>query len=120
MFIALLEFRNLYTRYPLGITAVRPEPDSIALGVESEERAAEILFNLLPSYVSDHEVHGVPGLRITRRDQTAIELQVLGELARLRLTGLPATVWRSAEARALAQWIDPDSMQLCWRSSPRT
>ncbi len=120
VFVALLEYRNVYTRYPLGITAVHPEPDGIALGVESEERAAEILFNLLPSYVSDHEVHGVPGLRITRRDRTAIELQVLGEPARLRLTGLPATVWRTAEARALSQWIDPDSMQLCWRSSPRT
>lgn len=120
VFVALLEFRNVCTRYPLGITAVHPEPDGIALGVESEERAAEILFNLLPSYVSDHEVHGVPGLRITHRDRTAIELQVPGEPARLRLTGLPSTVWRAAEARALSQWIDPDSMQLCWRSSPRT
>ncbi|TLS42631.1 hypothetical protein FE633_29515 [Streptomyces montanus] len=62
----------------------------------------------------------MPGLRITRRDRTAIELQVLGEPARLRLTGLPATVWRSAEARTLSNWIDPDSMQLCWRSSPHT
>ncbi|MDW4909177.1 hypothetical protein RB628_28525 [Streptomyces sp. ADMS] len=120
VFVALLEFRNVCTRYPLGVTAVHPEPDGIALGVESEERAAEILFNLLPSYVSDHEVHGVPGLRITHRDRTAIELQVPGEPARLRLTGLPSTVWRAAEARALSQWIDPDSMQLCWRSSPRT
>lgn len=120
LFVELLEFRNVYTRYPLGIIALHPESDGIALSVESEDRAAEILFNLLPSYVSGDEVHGVPGLRITRRDQTAIELQILGESARLRLTGLPATVWRAAELRALSQWIDPDSMQLCWRSSPRT
>ncbi|MGW6563903.1 hypothetical protein [Streptomyces sp. NPDC054975] len=101
--LGLLEFRNLYTRYPLGITAVRPEPDGIALHVESEERAAEILFNLLPTYVSeeDHEVHGVPGLRITQRDRTASELRVLGEPTRLRLTGLPARLWRSAIARML-------------------
>ncbi|MGQ4383543.1 hypothetical protein [Streptomyces sp. SAS_270] len=118
--VALLEFRNLYTRFPLGITAVQPQPDVITLGVESEERAAEILFNLLPSYAPAHkEVQGVPGLRITRRHRTAIELQVLGESARLRLTGLPSTLWRSAEERTLSNWIDPDSMDLCWRSSPR-
>ncbi|AZS84513.1 hypothetical protein ELQ87_09620 [Streptomyces griseoviridis] len=118
--VGLLEFRNLYTRFPLGISAVQPRPDVIGLGIESEERAAEILFNLLPSYVPAHnEVHGVPGLRITRRHQTAIELQVLGESARLRLTGLPSTLWRSAEERALSNWVDADSMHLCWRSSPR-
>ena len=70
--MGLLEFRNSYTRYPLGITSVHPQPDGIALRVESMERAAEILFNLLPTYVSEDEVHGVPGLRITRRGRTAI------------------------------------------------
>ncbi|MGW1519807.1 hypothetical protein [Streptomyces sp. NPDC002287] len=118
--LGLLEFRNVYTRYPLGITAVHPEPEGIALRVESEERAAEILFNLLPTYVSDNEVHGVPGLRITRRDRTAIELRVLGEPARLRLTGLPARLWRSAIATMLDKWIDPDAMLLCWKSSPKS
>ncbi|MDQ0834362.1 hypothetical protein QF032_006206 [Streptomyces achromogenes] len=118
--LALLEFRDIYTRFPLGITVVRPEPNGIALAVESRERASEILFHLLPSCASDEEVQGVPGLRITRRDRTAIELQVLGEPARLRLFGLPARLWRSAEASTLDKWIDPDSMQLCWRSSPRS
>ncbi|MEV5605450.1 hypothetical protein AB0L33_28815 [Streptomyces sp. NPDC052299] len=118
--LALLEFRNVYTRFPLGIKSVHPEPYSIGLAVESEERAAEILFNLLPSYGSDNEIHGVPGLRITRRDRTAIELQVLGEPARLRLMGLPARLWRSAETSMLTKWIDPDSMHLCWRSSRRS
>lgn len=118
--LALLEFRNIYTRFPLGITAVHPEPHGIGLAVESEERAAEILFNLLPSCASGQELQGVPGLRITRRDRTAIELQVLGEHGRLRLFGLPARLWRSAEASTLTNWIDPDSMQLCWRSSPRS
>lgn len=119
-FLALLEFRNVYTRFPLGIRSVHPESNAIGLAVESEERAVEVLFNLLPSYASGNEVHGVPGLRITRRDQTAIELQVVGEQARLRLTGLPARIWRSAEATMLSKWIDPDSMDLCWRSSPRS
>ncbi|WP_143668905.1 MULTISPECIES: hypothetical protein [unclassified Streptomyces] len=120
MLLALLEFRNIYTRFPLGIASVHPEPHGIALAVESEERATELLFNLLPSYAEDHEVSGVPGLRITRRDQTAIELKVLGEPARVRLTGLPARLWRSAEASMLTKWIDPNSMQLCWLSSPRS
>lgn len=118
--LALLEFRNLSTRFPLGIVSVHPEPHGIALAVESEERATELLFNLLPSYAEGHEVSGVPGLRITRRDRTAIELKVLGEAARVRLTGLPARLWRSAETSMLAKWIDPDSMKLCWRSSPRS
>jgi hypothetical protein len=117
--LGLLEFRHIYTRSPLGIAAVQPEPGGISLRVESEERAAEILFNLLPAYAAGQEVHGVPGLRIARRDRTAIELRVLGEPARLRLTGLPARIWRSAEARMLARWIDPNNMHLCWRSSPR-
>ncbi|WP_405388198.1 hypothetical protein OG596_09685 [Streptomyces sp. NBC_01102] len=118
--LSLLEFRSVYTRFPLGIKSVHPEPHSIGLAVESEERATEILFNLLPSYASGNEVQGVPGLRITRRDRTAIELQVLGKPARLRLMGLPARLWRSAEASTLTKWIDPDSMQLCWRSSRRS
>ncbi|MFJ9420191.1 hypothetical protein ACIRPT_39480 [Streptomyces sp. NPDC101227] len=112
------ECRNHYTRYPLGIAAVYPELDGIVLRVESEERAAEILFNLLPTYVSDHEVHGVPGLRITRRDRTAVELRVLGAPTRLRLTGLPATLWRNAVARIIGNWIDPNPRLLCWQSSP--
>ncbi|MEU6404528.1 hypothetical protein [Streptomyces sp. NPDC046985] len=115
--VSLLEFRNCYTRYPLGIAAVYPEPDGIALRVESEERAAEILLNLLPTYVSDDEVHGVPGLRITQRDRTAVELRVLGTHTRLRLTGLPATLWRNAVARMIDRWIDPDPTLLCWQSS---
>ncbi|MEW2626222.1 hypothetical protein [Streptomyces sp. NPDC048106] len=117
--LGLLEFRNVYTRYPLGVTTVCPEPDGVALRVESEERAAEILLNLLPTYVSDHEVHGVPGLRITQRDRTAIELRVLGEPTRLRLTGLPARLWRNAIARMLNKWINPDVKLLCWKSSPK-
>ena len=116
--LGLLEFRNVYTRYPLGVTTVCPEPDGVALRVESEERATEILLNLLPTYVSDHEVHGVPGLRITQRDRTAIELRVLGEPTRLRLTGLPARLWGNAIARMLDKWIDPDVKLLCWKSSP--
>ncbi|MFD9427340.1 MULTISPECIES: hypothetical protein [unclassified Streptomyces] len=117
--VSLLESRNCYTRYPLGIAAVYPEPEGIALRVESEELASEILFNLLPTYVSDHEVHGVPGLRITQRDRTAVELRVLGTPTRLRLTGLPATLWRNAVAGMLDKWIDPNPTLLCWQSSPR-
>ncbi|MEW2386774.1 hypothetical protein AB0933_00265 [Streptomyces venezuelae] len=115
--LALLEFRDVYTRLPLGIASVHPEPHSSALAVESEERATELLFNLLPSYAEGHEVSGVPGLRITRRDKTAIELKVLGEPALIRLTGLPAKLWHSAEMSMLTKWIDPSSMHLCWRSS---
>ncbi|MFJ1816703.1 hypothetical protein [Streptomyces sp. NPDC088139] len=117
--LSLLEFRNSYTRYPLGIASVHPQPDGIALQVESMERAAEILFNLLPTYVSEDEVHGVPGLRITRRGRTAIELSVLGEAARVRLTGLPARLWRDAVTRMLAEWTDPDDLLLRWRASPK-
>lgn len=116
--VSLLEFRNHYTRYPLGIATVYPEPDGIVLRVESEERAAEILFNLLPTYVSDQEVHGVPGLRFTQRDRTAVELRVLGAPTRLRLAGLPATHWRNAVARMIGNWIDPNPKLLCWQSSP--
>ncbi|NGO45101.1 hypothetical protein [Streptomyces ureilyticus] len=115
--LGLLEYRNVHTRYPLGITAVHPEPTCITLCVESEERAAEILFSMLPTYAPDSEVWGVPGLRITRRFQTGLELRVLGQPARLRLTGLPSTVWRSAENRALEKWLA--GVQMCWRASAR-
>ncbi|MFJ2407282.1 hypothetical protein ACIOUE_38990 [Streptomyces xanthochromogenes] len=120
LLLALIEFRSVYTRYPLGIAAVHPDPDGIALTVESEERATEILFSILPAYMPGEEVHGVPGLRITRRDRTAIELHVLGQPTRLRLAGLPARVWRVAEENTLAKWIDPGRMNLSWRSSPRS
>ncbi|MEU5162272.1 hypothetical protein AB0G74_22075 [Streptomyces sp. NPDC020875] len=114
----LLESRNIYTRYPLGIVAVHPAPDTIGLQVESVERATEILFNILPAFGPDGELHGVPGLRIARWHKTAIELRVLGQPARLRLSGLPCRLWRQAEADTLPGWIDPAEMRLCWRSSP--
>ncbi|MGW2858187.1 hypothetical protein [Streptomyces sp. NPDC001205] len=120
MLLGLLECRNVYTHYPLGVIAVHPQPDGIALRVEGVERAAEILFNLLPTYVSEQEVHGIPGLRITRRDRTAIELAVLGKPTRVRLTGLPARLWREAITRMLDMWIDPDDTLLRWRSSPKS
>ncbi|MEU0844050.1 hypothetical protein ABZ370_31865 [Streptomyces sp. NPDC005962] len=115
--LGLLEHRNVYTRYPFGVTAVHPDPTGVTLRVESEQRAAEILFNLLPASGSNGEVWGVPGLRITRRLATRIELRVLGQPARLWLTGLPSTVWRSAEKLMLEMWLD--GVQLYWRSSPR-
>lgn len=118
MLDSLLESRQSYTRYPLGIAAVYPEPDTITLHMESEQRAAEILFNLLPTYRSENEIHGVPGLRLTRRGRTAVELRVLGTPTTLRLTGLPATVWRKAVARMIGKWIDPTPTFLCWQSSP--
>ncbi|QPP05205.1 hypothetical protein G4Z16_01050 [Streptomyces bathyalis] len=119
VFLCLLENRHLYTRYPLGITAVHPEPEGIAIHLESEQRATEVLFNLLPAHAPGQELHGLAGLRITRRDQTAIELRVLGQPTRLRLHGLPSRLWRSAETGTLDRWVDPDTMRLCWRSSPR-
>ncbi|MER6127530.1 hypothetical protein ABT173_34095 [Streptomyces sp. NPDC001795] len=115
--LGLLEFRSVYTLYPLGISAVLPTPTTITLWVESEDRAAEILFNLLPSAGEDGEVSGVPGLRITRRLQTSIELGILDRQAHLRLAGLPSTVWRRAEAKAMTKWYNPE--HLCWRTSPR-
>ncbi|GLF98848.1 hypothetical protein [Streptomyces yaizuensis] len=114
----LLKSRNIYTRYPLGIIAVHPAPDTIGLQVESVERATETLFNILPVCGPDGELHGVPGLRITRWHKTAIELHVLGQPARLCLSGLPHRLWRQAEAGTLSKWIDPAEMRLCWRSSP--
>ncbi|MFI1175765.1 hypothetical protein [Streptomyces melanogenes] len=62
----------------------------------------------------------MPGLRITRRDRTAIELGVLGKPARVRLTGLPARLWREAITRMLDMGIDPNDTLLRWRSSPKS
>ncbi|MER6305027.1 hypothetical protein [Streptomyces sp. NPDC001657] len=120
VFLSLLENRNCYTRFPLGIAAMQPMSDGIALYVESEERAAEILFELLPALAPGGELHGLPGLRIVKRLRTAIELRVLDQPTRLRLSGLPARFWRSTEQTMLSKWIDPDAMQLCWRAAPRT
>lgn len=74
---------------------------------------------MLPTRAPDSELHGVPGLPITSQLRTAIELNVLGRPTRLHLTGLPSRVWHSAEMSTLTNWIDPDSLQLRWRSSPR-
>lgn len=120
VFLNLLEYRNLYTRYPLGIEAVQPAPDGIALRVESVEQAAEILFALLPAHAPGEGVHGVPGLRIVKRLHSAIDLQVLDQPARLRLRGLPSSLWRRAEEIMLTNWIDPGAMQLCLRTAPKT
>ncbi|NUK21946.1 hypothetical protein [Streptomyces lunaelactis] len=120
VFLSLLENRNCYTRFPLGVVAVQPTPDGITLQVESEERAAEILFELLPALAPEGELHGLPGLRIVKRRRTAIELRVLGQHTRLRLSGLPYSLWRETEQTMLNKWIDPDAMQLCWRTARTT
>ncbi|MFD9908763.1 hypothetical protein [Streptomyces sp. NPDC059063] len=120
VFLNLLEQRDSYTRYPLGVEAVQPALDGITLRVESVERAAEILFALLPAHAAGEEVHGLPGLRIVNRLQSAIELQVLNQPTRLRLRGLPASLWHRAEQLMLAKWIDSGTVQLCWRTAPKT
>ncbi|MFD3441091.1 hypothetical protein ACFWU3_26685 [Streptomyces sp. NPDC058685] len=96
-------------------------PDGITLEVDSCARAAEILFGLLPlhSGCADDQVYGIPGLRITSRTRTGIELSRPGPDGRLRLTGLPASAWRQAEEDCLEQLVDRTKMLLCWRSSPR-
>ncbi|MGW6904818.1 hypothetical protein [Streptomyces sp. NPDC054940] len=38
----------------------------------------------------------------------------------MRLTGLPARLWREAITRILTEWIDPSDTLLRWRSSPKT
>ncbi|WP_326687227.1 MULTISPECIES: hypothetical protein [unclassified Streptomyces] len=119
VFLRLLETRDCFTRYPLGLVAVHPTPTGITLELESEERAAEVLFELLPtSAPDDEELHGLAGLRITKRLRTAIELRVLGRAAQLRLGGLPSTTWHRAEQATHAKWIDPDTMRFCWSASP--
>lgn len=120
VFLGLLENRNVCTRFPLGIVSVQPGSNLLTLQVESVDRAAEILFGLLPTLPSEGELHGVPGLRIVKRFRTAIELRVLGQPTRLRLSGLPHALWREAERNMLNKWIDPDTMQLCWRTSRST
>ncbi|MFC5799039.1 hypothetical protein [Streptomyces formicae] len=37
----------------------------------------------------------------------------------MRLTGLPARLWREAITRMLTEWIDPNDTLLRWRSSPK-
>lgn len=119
VFAAVLEGRETANRYPLGIVEVHPAPGQVSLVVESEERAAELLFWLLPSYNAENGVIGIPGLRITSRATTSIELCQLGTGAALRLRGLPAASWRRAEQACIDKWLDLDGVVLCWRSSPK-
>ncbi|MFD6989277.1 hypothetical protein [Streptomyces sp. NPDC059943] len=116
---AVLEGQESVNRYPLGIVAVYPASDQVSLVVESEERAAELLFWLLPSHNAENGVIGIPGLRITSRSITSIELRQLGTGAALHLRGLPAASWRRAEQVCIDKWVDPDRVMLCWRSSPK-
>lgn len=120
VFLGLLEDRNVCTRFPLGIVSVQPFSNLVTLQVESVDRAAEILFGLLPTLPPEGGLHGFPGLRIVKRFRTAIELRVLGQPTRLRLSGLPYSLWREAEQAMLDNWIDPGAMQLCWRTSRST
>ncbi|MFD3932631.1 hypothetical protein [Streptomyces sp. NPDC058614] len=111
LFHQILDSRYDFTAYPFGIRRVRPGIDTIELEVESEKRAHEILRTILPSYEPDGEVHGMPGLRIWQRTKNGIEIHQSGRATSAWLTGLPASVWKRAEADAL----DTILSELAWR-----
>jgi hypothetical protein len=118
LFYQILECHRDFTAYPLGIRRVRPQPDTIELVVESEDRAQRLLPWLLPCYEPDGEVHGIPGLRIRQRTASGVELHLAGQRTSAWLTGQHHTVWKSAESERL-EWVADAGWKPLWRGPER-
>ncbi|MFE4540684.1 hypothetical protein ACFRKB_37400 [Streptomyces scopuliridis] len=101
LFHQILDSRAAFTVCAFGIRRVRPGNDSIALEVESERRADEILRRILPSCEPDGGVYGIPGLRIRQRTKDGIEIHQVGRRTSAWLTGLPSATWKRVETAAL-------------------
>ncbi|WP_409239351.1 hypothetical protein [Streptomyces sp. PA5.6] len=98
VFQAVLDSHTRLTDTPFGIAVTRPVADSLELEVESEAHGEALLRRLLPVHEPDcDEVHGVPGLRITKRTRRGIELHVSGQQTCLWLTGPTTDAWQRSE-----------------------
>ncbi|MGV9419990.1 hypothetical protein ACWDO6_21115 [Streptomyces sp. NPDC003674] len=106
LFHQLIESNRDFTAYPFGIRRVRPQPDTVELVVESDERAKRLLSWLLPSYEPGGEVHGIPGLRIRQRTARGVELHIASQRTSAWLTGPQRDVWKSAETANLEHLAD--------------
>ncbi|TGZ12358.1 hypothetical protein DV517_74530 [Streptomyces sp. S816] len=118
LFHQLLESNRDFTAYPIGIRRVSPQPDTIELVVESDQRARRLLSWLLPCYEPDGEVHGVPGLRIRQRTTRGVELHLVGQRTSVWLTGPHHEVWKSAESETLEHVVDI-GWKVLWRGPER-
>ncbi|MGV9503614.1 hypothetical protein ACWDQ0_35645 [Streptomyces sp. NPDC003642] len=118
LFHQVLDSYTDFSAYPLGIRRVRPQPDTIELVVESEQRARRLLTWLLPSYEPGGEVHGMPGLRIRHRTGKGIELHITGRRTSAWLTGPSPKVWTRTETDSLEHAADLGWKAL-WRGPER-
>ncbi|MFF5435506.1 hypothetical protein ACFY5K_36655 [Streptomyces griseofuscus] len=116
LFYQVLESNRDFTAYPFGIRRVRPQPDTIELVVESDERARRLLSWLLPSYEPGGEVHGIPGLRLRQRTARGVELHIVGQRTSAWLTGPHRDVWKRTETESLEHLADIGWKAL-WRGS---
>ncbi|MFI0936940.1 hypothetical protein ACH4RG_35215 [Streptomyces sp. NPDC021019] len=106
LFHEVLESHTDFTEFAFGIRRVQPQPTTIELVVESDQRAGRLLSRILPSYEPDGEVHGMPGLRIRKYTQRGIEIHVAGRRTSAWLTGVPSGAWKRHELSALGHLSD--------------
>ncbi|MET8516899.1 hypothetical protein [Streptomyces sp. NPDC005077] len=114
LFHEVLDSYTDFSAYPFGIRRVCPQPDTIDLVIEGEQRAARLLSRVLPSYEPDGEVHGIPGLRIRQRNHRGVEVHIAGQRTSAWLTGQPLEVFKRAETESLERAADTGWKAL-WR-----
>ncbi|GAB2768968.1 hypothetical protein [Streptomyces bullii] len=106
LFHQVLDSYTDFSAYPFGIRCVRPQPDTIELVVENEQRARRLLTWLLPSYEPGGEIHGMPGLRIRQRTRRGVELHITGRRTSAWLTGPDPKIWKRTETESLEHAAD--------------
>ncbi|MEV4790141.1 hypothetical protein AB0K53_32700 [Streptomyces tuirus] len=106
LFHQVLESYVDFSAFPFGIRRVRPQPDTIELVIENEQRAKRLLTRLLPSYEPGGEVHGMVGLRIRQRAPKGVELHLAGQRTSAWLTGQSLKVWKRVETESLEHVAD--------------
>ncbi|CAM5559429.1 hypothetical protein [Streptomyces purpurascens] len=106
LFHQVLDSYTDFSASPFGIRRVRPQPDTIELVAETEQRARRLLTWLLPSYEPDGEVHGMLGLRIRQRTPKGVELHIAGQHTSAWLTGQAPEIWKRAETESFERAAD--------------
>ncbi|MFI9206305.1 hypothetical protein [Streptomyces sp. NPDC053048] len=83
---------------PWGIEYVHPQHGQLVVHFEGDHMAGELAEAFWPRADEHGEIHGIPGARFTPPTEQGITMILLGTSARVQITGIRPTAWRTALA----------------------
>ncbi|MEU8927345.1 hypothetical protein AB0D10_41585 [Kitasatospora sp. NPDC048545] len=104
---------------PFGFERVTPRPDGLDLHLAGSDTYLQWLASALLPTVHGEQLHGIPGLRLTRDRTGAPILLLAGTTAQVRLRGITAALWRQCVELARQDFTDAGHQPL-WNAPTDT